>query len=267
MSVETTMPEAEGWMLRGKRALVTGAATGIGQGIAVALAERGADVVIHHSSTDPSETLGMISRKALQGRSIRADLAVPEECDRLIRDAVEVLGGLDILVNNAGISAEKPIEDYGAASFDAMFEVNVRAPYLTIRAAAPHLAADNGGSIVNISSVHAFAGLAPSAAYAASKGAVNAMTRTVAMELIDRRIRVNAVGPGLIETPRYFTQERVEPYSSQAGAQIVPWGRVGRPQDIGAIVAFLASDAADFITGQVIYVDGGTSSLLGIPRG
>ena len=90
------------------------------------------------------------------------------------------------------------------------------------------------------------------------------MTRAIAMELVDRRIRVNAVAPGLIEVPRYFTQERAVPYSSEIGARIVPWGRVGTPEDIGSTVAFLVSDAADFITGQVIYVDGGTTSLLGL---
>ncbi|MTD52621.1 SDR family NAD(P)-dependent oxidoreductase [Amycolatopsis pithecellobii] len=252
------------WELPGKRALVTGAATGIGQGIAVELAARGANVVVHHAGSAPAETLSLLADVGKDGVSIKADLSRVDECERLIEEATQALGGLDILVNNAGISVERPIEQLGADEFDSLFAVNVRGTYLCLRAAIPALA-DGGGSVVNLSSVHAFAGLPPTAAYAASKGAINAMTRTVAMELIDRRIRVNAVGPGLIETPRYFTQERTVPYTTEWGAGIVPWGRVGRPQDIGSIVAFLASDAADFITGQVIYADGGTTSLLGIP--
>lgn len=255
------------WELQGKRALVTGAAVGIGQGIAVELASRGASVVVHHAGSDPAETLSLLAAAGHTGMSIQADLARAEECERMVEEATERLGGLDVLVNNAGISIEKPIEAVGPDEFDALFAVNVRAVYLCTRAAIPALAADGGGSVINLSSVHAFAGLPPSAAYATTKGAINSMTRTIAMELADRRIRVNAVGPGLIEVARYFTQDRVVPYDSEMAARMIPWGRVGKPRDIGSITAFLASDAADFITGQVIYVDGGTTSLLGIAGG
>ena len=187
------------WELQGKRALVTGAAVGIGQGIAVELASRGANVVVHHAGSDPAETLSLLAAVGHSGgASIQADLARAEECERLIEEATTRLGGLDVLINNAGISIEKPIEAIGPDEFDAVFGVNVRAVYLCTRAAIPALAADGGGSVVNLSSVHAFAGLPPSALYAASKGAINSMTRTIAMELVDRRIRVNAVGPGLI---------------------------------------------------------------------
>jgi NAD(P)-dependent dehydrogenase (short-subunit alcohol dehydrogenase family) len=252
------------WDLKGKRALVTGAAVGIGQGIAVELAALGADVVVHHAGSNPAETLSLIASEGGDGVSIRADLARPDECERLIQETVEVFGGLDVLVNNSGVSIERPIEELGHDDFDTLFNINVRGTYLCTRAAVAALAADGGGSVVNLSSAHAFAGHAPAAAYAATKGAINSMTRTVAMELVDRRIRVNAVAPGLVEVPRYFTQDRPVPYDSQTGARTVPWGRVGTPQDIGSMVAFLASDAADFITGQVIYIDGGTTSLLGI---
>jgi glucose 1-dehydrogenase len=252
------------WQLQGKRALVTGAAVGIGQGVALELASRGASVVVHHAGSDPAETLSLLTAAGSHGFSIQADLGRPEECERLVHQAGEQMGGLDILVNNAGVSVEKPMEQFGADEFDALFNINVRAAYLCTSAAIPALGADGGGSVINLSSAHAFAGFPPSAAYAATKGAINSMTRSIAMELVDRCIRVNAVGPGLIEVPRYFTQDRVEPYNSEVAARMIPWGRVGTPQDIGSIIAFLASDAADFITGQVIYVDGGTTSLLGV---
>ena len=252
------------WQLLGKRALVTGAAVGIGQGVALELASRGASVAVHHAGSDPAETLSLLAASGTHGFSIQADLGQPAECERLLHEAAEQLGGLDILVNNAGVSVEKPMEKLGAEEFDALFNVNVRAVYLCTSAAIPALAAGTGGSVINLSSAHAFAGFPPSAAYAATKGAINSMTRSIAMELVDRRIRVNAVAPGLIEVPRYFTQDRVEPYNSEGAARMIPWGRVGTPRDIGSIIAFLASDAADFITGQVIYVDGGTTSLLGV---
>lgn len=252
--------------LDGKRALVTGAAVGIGQGIAVELAARGARVVVHHGASNPAETLSLLAASGHEGVAVQADLRRPEDCERLVAEAITQLGGLDVLVNNAGVSVERPLEETGAEEFDAIFALNVRGTYLCTRAALPALA-DGGGSVINMSSAHAFAGLPPSAVYAATKGAINSLTRTTAMEVVDRHIRVNAVAPGLIEVPRYFDQDRAIPYSSELGARMVPWGRVGTPQDIASITGFLASDAADFITGQVIYVDGGTTSLLGVPLG
>src|SRR3954452_7321962 len=231
------------WSLNGKRALVTGAAVGIGQGVAVELAARGADVLVHHAGSDQAETLARLAAEGKDGLAIRADLGRPDECARLIAEATAALGGLDILVNNAGVSIERPIEQLGEDEFDTLFHINVRATYLCTRAAVGPLAA-GAGSVINLSSAHAFAGHPPSAAYAATKGAINAMTRSLAMEFVGRRIRVNAVAPGLVEVPRYFTQNRPVPYDSEAGAQTVPWGRVGTPEDVGAAVAFLASAAA-----------------------
>jgi NAD(P)-dependent dehydrogenase (short-subunit alcohol dehydrogenase family) len=253
---------AESGALRGKVAIITGAATGIGRASALLFAQAGARVALADArAPELGRTVADVRTAGGEVESIVADLARPEDCAGLVASTMRAFARVDVVVNNAGVGTMVvggTVETITLEHWDLAQDVNVRAMYLVSRAALPHLRGAGGGAIVNISSVAAFRGSVerPSHAYAASKGAVLALTRAMAASYGRDGIRVNAICPGTIRTR--LTADivgRVEQASKEGHG--IPLGRVGEPEDIARCALFLASDDASFISGAHIVADGG----------
>ncbi|HEX7751444.1 MAG TPA: 2-dehydro-3-deoxy-D-gluconate 5-dehydrogenase KduD [Novosphingobium sp.] len=241
--------------LTGKAALVTGANTGIGQAIAVALAEAGADVAVAGRS-EPAETLQLIGEAGRKAVNIAADLSSIEPVQRVVDEAVAGLGRLDILVNNAGIIRRADALDFTQADWDAVVDTNLKSLFFLSQAAGRHMVARGSGKIVNIASLLSFQGGIRVPSYAAAKSGVAGVTKALANEWASKGVQVNAIAPGYISTNNTTALREDETRNRQI-LERIPAGHWGRPQDIAGAAVFLASAAADYVTGHVLAVDGG----------
>jgi 3-oxoacyl-[acyl-carrier protein] reductase len=240
--------------LSGRSALVTGGSRGIGAAIVRRLAEEGADVAFSYNTAEDEAATVAEQARALgrQAIAIKADLALPASPATLVRAAVEGLGKLDVLVNNVGITSWGPLARVSVEEFDRLVAVDARAPFLMMQAAVETLS--DGGRIVNVSSAVTSTALAGGSLYSGAKAFVDQVTRVAAIEFAPRRITANAVAPGTTATGRL-----AEPSPEQRAQMGTAFtlGRIGEPTDTAALVCFLTSDEAGFITGQIIYNNGG----------
>jgi len=241
--------------LAGKVALVTGANTGIGQAIAVALAEAGADVAVA-GRTPADETLAQIAGTGRRSVGIAADLSSIEPVDRVIAETVSALGRIDILVNNAGIIRRADLAEFSEADWDAVVDTNLKSLFFLSQAASRPMVAQGAGKIINIASLLSFQGGIRVPSYAAAKSGVAGVTKAMANELAPQGLQVNAIAPGYIATNNTAALQADETRSRQI-LERIPTGRWGVPEDIAGAAVFLASSAADYVTGQMLAVDGG----------
>ena len=241
--------------LEGKIALVTGTGTGIGAGIAKGLARAGADVICHDLGDAARSTSEEIKAMGRRSVPLSADLSKRAEQDRLVEDARKAFGRIDILVNNAGMIRRAPATDYPDTDWDLLLEVNLSAPFRLSRRVGKLMIEQGGGRIVNISSLLAFQGGILVPAYAASKGGVAQFTKALANEWATKNVNVNAIAPGYIATNNTAALRADETRSRQI-LERIPAGRWGAPEDIAGAAVFLCSEAARYVTGHVLVVDG-----------
>jgi meso-butanediol dehydrogenase/(S,S)-butanediol dehydrogenase/diacetyl reductase len=243
---------------KGKVAIVTGGGRGIGRAITKRFITEGAKVVIAQRSAAEFD----------DAMCVEADMADPVDCASIVDITVARFGGLDILVNNAGMMKEAKVETMSVDDWDLTMAVNLRAPFILTQKAIPQMRLRGGGAIVNVGSVEGLASNPRHAAYGASKAGLHGLTRAVAIDHGGDGIRCNAVAPGWIDTDLNidFVESMDDPEAFRQGlANIHPVGRTGTPQDVAALVAWLASEDASFITGQIYTVDGGRTAKLSLP--
>lgn len=243
-------------MLKGKRALVTGGGGAIGSATAMALAEAGADVAVHYCHNAPgAEAIAERIRKAgCRATVVQADVRVMAEVKAMADKAIEGLGGIDILVNNAGLARDNLAAFMSDEEWCEVLDTNLKGAFHCIRALSRPMARGRWGRIINVSSDAGFLGDVMRANYSASKSGLNGLTKAMARELCASGITVNAVSPGYIETE--MTAD-MKPAKREKGLAGIPMGRFGKPEEVASVIVFLASDAAAYITGQVLSIDGG----------
>ncbi len=254
--------------LAGKRALVTGAGTGIGREVALECARQGAEVVLHYAHSDSGARSALEQIKALgrKATAFQANFDSVDEVVRLGNDAMDFLGGIDCLLNNAGISFNRPFLKVTREQFDLLYHVNIRAQFFLTQRIVQHMMEHGGGAICNMTSIHGLQGAPEHSLYAGTKGAIIAYTRALAIEVAHKGIRINAIAPGCVPVENYykaipgFTDDAAQ----EIGSEKIPVGRVGTPLEIAKLAVFLCSDDAGFIIGQTIVADGGTSALMSL---
>jgi len=242
--------------LKGKTAVVTGASRGIGKAIAIKLAELGANVVINYRSDSKAveEVVKEIESKGSKAIAVQGDVSIFIEAENIIKKAVETFGSLDILVNNAGITKDGLILRMKEEDFDKVIQVNLKGAFNCIRHASPIMVKQKSGKIVNISSVVGVTGNAGQINYSAAKAGIIGMTKSAARELASRGINVNAIAPGFIQTDM---TEVLSDKVKESTLNGIPLKKFGTAEDVANAVTFLCSTSADYITGQVINIDGG----------
>lgn len=245
--------------LEGKVALVTGSSQGIGQAIAIRLASVGADIIIDYRShsSGAEETKAKVEATGRKGLVVKADLGIVSDVKKMVAEAIQNFGKLDILVNNAGLEKNASFWDVTEEDYDNVLNVNLKSVFFATQALVQHLKeTKRPGKIINISSVHEELPFPHFTSYCASKGGVKMMMRNLAVELGPLGITVNNVAPGAIKTP--INKSLLEDFEKlSAVIKNIPLGRLGEPNDVASLVAFLASSDADYITGSTFFVDGG----------
>lgn len=248
--------------MKGQRVLVTGSGTGIGRGVALEFAKAGAAVVLHyaHSEEGCISAVEEIQSEGGKAEAFKADLGNIDACRDLASKAADFLGGIDVLVNNSGITMNKPFLEVTPEQFDTLYNVNIRGMFFLTQFTAPHMIDRGKGAVINLTSVHTYAGMSEHTVYAGTKGAIVAFTRVLALELSHKGIRVNAIAPGWILVENHL--KVLDDFDRDAAAASIPAGIIGAPTDIGKLALFLASDDARYIVGQTFVIDGGQLSIM-----
>jgi glucose 1-dehydrogenase len=263
-------------LLKGQKALVTGANSGIGKAVAIALGQAGADVVVNYVRDDGSanEVVQTISKSGARALAIQADVSQEPQIQAMFAQMLKNFGTIDVLVSNAGLQKDAPLEEMTLAQWNTVIGVNLTGQFLCAREAVREFkrrgvvkdVSVSAGKIICMSSVHETIPWAGHVNYAASKGGVMLMMKSIAQEVAPYRIRVNSICPGAIRTP-INTSAWATPEAYNSLMTLIPYKRIGEPEDIGRVAAFLASDQADYINGASIFVDGGMTLYPGFATG